>query len=79
MAQQTVGELRFEPGRLRRHQPIRVRYRHQLLHAGRVHREGDRSSAAVDATFEFDKPSHAADEVDARVSARIADREAASG
>jgi hypothetical protein len=36
-----VGELRLEPGRLRRHDAARIRHRHQVGHLGRIERKSN--------------------------------------
>src|SRR5690606_3783406 len=72
---QAVCELRLEPRRLRRHQPARVRDRHQLFHRRRVERECERRPAGVDEPLELADAAYPADERDARVRAGILDPE----
>src|SRR5512140_2319598 len=68
-------QLRLEPRGLRRHRDARVRDRHDVGDLRRIHREGDGSAARPDALLELRGAADPADEVDARVRARIADSE----
>ena len=75
VADHAVGELRLEPRRLRRHDPARIRHRHQVGHLRRIKREGDRHLAGRDPAFQLLQSARAADEVDALVGARVGDAE----
>src|SRR3954470_3802808 len=71
VADKSVGELGFEPGRLGRHDLVRIRHRDQLLERGRGEREGRAHLAAVDALLELGKTADTADEIDPLVAARV--------
>src|SRR5216110_2028725 len=75
MDQQTVSQLRLEPGGLGRHDLTRVRDPDQVLDLYREEREGDRRPAFVDGLLELAGASPAADEVDPGVGANVADSE----
>src|SRR4051812_17933793 len=63
VADKSVGELGFEPGRLGGHDLVGVRDRHQLLEGGRGQGEGGLHLAAVDALLQFAKAADAAHEI----------------
>jgi hypothetical protein len=75
MTRQSVRQLRLEPGRLRRHHLAGIGDRHQILHPGRMEREGNGHLARVDPRRQSLQAADAADEIDPVVAPRILDAE----
>ena len=69
------AELGLEPGGLGGHHLSRGGDGHHLADRGGLHGEGDGGLAGVDVALELGGAADAADEVDARVGARVADAE----
>ena len=75
VAEQPVTQLRLEPGGLRRHDVAGIGYRHEVLDAHGIQREGDGRLACVDATLELRDTAKSADEIDPGIGSYIRDAE----
>src|SRR5438094_10512328 len=71
MAEEPIPELRLKPSALRRHDPSRIRNRHQLFDAGRKQRKGARILPLIDHPFELRDPPNTAHEINSRAGAWV--------